>query len=70
MMFAGEPIDNRLFSRDVPAGPAESGSAWARVSAVTTAFWQMHLGSDRRGREAYATSVRKQLAPKDRFEIG
>ena len=70
MTFAGEPIDGRLFSRDVPA-KAENESAWARVSAATTAFWHYHLGQGARpAREAYAQSVRASLGPKDRFEVG
>jgi len=70
MTFAGEAIDARLFSRDVP-GTAENASAWARVSAVTTAFWQFHFASgDKPAREAYAARVRAQIEAKDRFEIG
>ena len=70
MTFAGEPIDARLFSRDVPSKP-ENESAWARVSAATTAFWQFHLGSATRpSREAYAANVRAKLGAKDRFEVG
>lgn len=70
MTFAGEPIDARLFSRDVPA-KAENESAWARVSAATTAFWQYQFGSGTRPtREAYAQSVRASLGPRDRFEVG
>lgn len=70
MTFAGEPIDGRHFSRDVPS-KAENESAWARVSAATTAFWQFHLGAGARpSREAYAAGVRAKLAPKDRFEVG
>lgn len=71
MTFAGEAIDARLFSRDVTAGPTENASAWGRVSAATSAFWQYHLGSSARvTREAYVADVRGKLGPKDRFEVG
>jgi len=70
MTFAGELVDARLFSRDVPS-KAENESAWARVSAATTAFWRFHLGGDARPpREAYAAEVRAKLGPRDRFEVG
>jgi predicted esterase len=73
MTFAGEPIDGRRFSRDVPGGRAESEAAWARVSATTTAFWQRVLapnGAALPSREAYLATVKAQLGPRDRFEIG
>jgi acetyl esterase/lipase len=70
MTFAGERIDGRLFSRDVPAA-ADNESAWARVSAATTAFWQFHLGDGAKpSRESYVAAVRGKLGPKDRFEAG
>ncbi len=73
MTFAGEAIDGRRFSRDVPAGRAESEAVWGRVSAATTAFWQRVLaakGAPGQARDAYLAAVKAQLGPRDRLEIG
>lgn len=73
MTFAGEPLDRRQFSRDVPASPQDDARAWARVSAATTAFWQRYLMA-RTGPETpradYLAAVKKHLDPRDKLEAG
>jgi predicted dienelactone hydrolase len=43
MTLAGEEIDRRRFSRDVPARPSEEARAWQEISEVTTDFWRKVL---------------------------
>ena len=43
MTLAGEEIDSRRFSRDVPALPPEEARAWEEIAQVTTAFWRKVL---------------------------
>jgi len=40
MTLAGEEIDARRFSRDVPARPPEEARAWQEIAEVTTEFWR------------------------------
>jgi predicted dienelactone hydrolase len=43
MTLAGEEIDARRFSRDVPARPPEEARAWQEIARVSTDFWRKVL---------------------------
>jgi hypothetical protein len=43
MTLAGEAIDRRRFSRDVPARPPEEERAWREIAKVTMDFWRKVL---------------------------
>jgi predicted dienelactone hydrolase len=43
MTFAGEPIDAEHFSRDVALPEQNNTKTWARISALTTEFWDFYL---------------------------
>jgi len=45
MTFAGEPISAEHFSRDVPLSEQNNAKTWARISALTTGFWDFYLKS-------------------------
>lgn len=43
MTLAGEEIDARRFSRDVPARPSDEARAWQEIARVSTDFWRKVL---------------------------
>jgi hypothetical protein len=67
MTFAGEKIDSRSFSRDVPQ--SEDAAAWNKVSHATTAFWQHYLvEAESENRQQFLDKVRAGLSPADKLE--
>ncbi len=71
MTFAGEKIDPARFSREVRYAAGEEAAIWQRVAAITTLFWQRHLGSHTTlPRDAWLAEVTKHLVPKDQFKLG
>jgi len=73
MTFAGEPIDAAHFSRDVPVSEQNNSKTWARVSAMTTAFWDFYLKTEGAGstekRKAYIEHMRTLAGPQDQLKF-
>lgn len=73
MTFAGEPIDAEHFSRDVPLSEQNNPKTWARVSAMTTAFWDFYLKASMTGsnekRAAYIERMRALAGPQDQLKF-
>ena len=73
MTFAGEPIDAEHFSRDVPLSEQNNPKTWARVSAMTTAFWDFYLKAGATGstetRAAYIERLRALAGPQDQLKF-
>lgn len=73
MTFAGEPIDAEHFSRDVPLSERNNPKTWARVSAMTTAFWNFYLKAGVAGpnerRAAYLERMRALAGPQDQLKF-
>jgi len=73
MTFAGEPIDAEHFSRDVPLSEQNNPKTWARVSAMTTAFWDFYLKAGATGstetRAAYTERMRALAGPQDQLKF-
>ena len=72
MTFAGERFDASHYSRDPAVSAAGDPAAWARISAMTTPFWQHYLGQGgdpESGRRAMAERMEKAKLPEDRLVI-
>jgi predicted dienelactone hydrolase len=73
MTFAGEPIDAEHFSRDVPLSEQNNPKTWARVSDMTTAFWDFYLKASMTGsnekRAAYIERMRALAGPQDQLKF-
>ena len=72
MTFAGEPFDASHYSRDPSVSAAGDPAAWARISAITTPFWQYYLrqGADAEsGRRTMAARMKMAKLPEDRLVI-
>ena len=73
MTFAGEPIDAEHFSRDVSVSEQNNPKTWARISAMTTAFWDFYLKAGVAGatekRSAYIERMRALAGPQDQLKF-
>ena len=72
MTFAGEPVDASRYSRDPAVSAAGDPAAWARISAITTPFWQYYLGPGgdaQPGRRVMAARMEEAKLPQDRLVI-
>lgn len=73
MTFAGEPIDSQHFSRDVPLPEQNNPKTWARISAMTTQFWDFYLKAEvtasAEQRKAYIERTRALAGPQDQLKF-
>lgn len=73
MTFAGEPIDSQHFSRDVPLPEQNNPKTWARISAMTTQFWDFYLKAEvtasAEQRKAYIERMRALAGPQDQLKF-
>jgi len=73
MTFAGEPIDAEHFSRDVPLSEQNNPKTWARISAMTTQFWDFYLKVQAKPsaeqRQAYVNRMRALAGPQDQLKF-
>jgi len=73
MTFAGEPIDAEHFSRDVPTAEQNNPATWARVSTMTTQFWDFYLKAEMTAvaeeRKAYVERMRALAGPQDQLKF-
>ena len=73
MTFAGEPIDVAHFSRDVPVSEQNNPKTWARISAMTTQFWDFYLKAQAKPsteqRQAYVKRMRALAGPQDQLKF-
>jgi predicted dienelactone hydrolase len=72
MTFAGEPIDAKRFSRDIPVSDELNQESWKRISEITTDFWRSYF-SDKplsEQRAQFKKSVEPIIVKGDIFEIG
>ena len=73
MTFAGEPIDAEHFSRDVPLPEQNNPKTWARISAMTTEFWNFYLKAgaapSTEPRKAYSDRMRALANPQDQLKF-
>ncbi len=74
MSFAGEPVDAKRYSRDIPVSDQTNQAIWGRVSEMTTAFWEYYLASEGRSvpatREAFEARMRAMQGPGDELKFG
>jgi|GEM_PF-466244 len=73
MTFAGEPIDATHFSRDVPVSEQNNAKTWARVSVLTTGFWDFYLKAEAKPsveqRKAYIERMRALAGTQDQLKF-
>jgi predicted dienelactone hydrolase len=73
MTFAGEAIDVAHFSRDVPFSEQNNPKTWARISAMTTQFWDFYLKAQAKPsieqRQAYVKRMRALAGPQDQLKF-
>lgn len=73
MTFAGEPIDAEHFSRDVALSEQNNPKTWARISAMTTQFWNFYLNAEvpasTEQRMVYIERMRALAGPKDQLKF-
>jgi predicted dienelactone hydrolase len=73
MTFAGESIDAEHFSRDVALPEQNNPKTWARISAMTTQFWDFYLNADATSsteqRKAYIERMRALAGPQDQLKF-
>ncbi len=73
MTFAGEPIAAEHFSRDVPLPEQNNPKTWARISAMTTLFWDFYLKEEMTAstdpRKAYIERMRALAGPQDQLKF-
>jgi predicted dienelactone hydrolase len=73
MTFAGEPISAEHFSRDVPLPEQNNAKTWARISALTTGFWDFYLKSAAKPsseqRKAYIKHMHALAGPQDQLKF-
>ena len=73
MTFAGEPIEAEHFSRDVSLPEQNNPKTWARVSALTTGFWDFYLKSEAKPsaeqRKAYIKRMQALAGPQDQLKF-
>ena len=74
MSFAGEPIDSKRFSRDIPVTDRASQAVWGRVSRMTTAFWEFYLAAQGQSvpptQEAFQNRLKALQSPGDELKFG
>ena len=74
MSFAGEPIDSRRFSREIPVTEAGNLAVWASVSRMTTAFWEYYLAPEGASvpatHDAFEARMRALQGPSDELKFG
>jgi predicted dienelactone hydrolase len=73
MTFSGEPIEAEHFSRDVSLPEQNNPKTWARVSALTTGFWDFYLKSEAKPsaeqRKAYIKRMQALAGPQDQLKF-
>ena len=73
MTFAGEPIDAEHFSRDVSLAEQNNTKTWARISVMTTQFWdfylKMEVAASAEQRKAYVERMRALAGPQDQLKF-
>jgi predicted dienelactone hydrolase len=73
MTFAGEPIEAEHFSRDVPPAEQNNAKTWARVSTLTTGFWDFYLKAEAKPsaeqRNAYIKRMQALAGPQDQLKF-
>jgi hypothetical protein len=73
MTFAGEPIASQHFSREVPLAEQNNPKTWARISAMTTQFWDFYLKMEGRAsaepRKAYVERMLALAGPQDQLKF-
>jgi predicted dienelactone hydrolase len=73
MTFAGEPIDAEHFSRDVPLPEQNNVKTWARISLLTTEFWDFYLKAEGKPsaaqRKAYIKRMQALAGPQDQLKF-
>jgi len=73
MTFAGEPIDAEHFSRDVSLPEQNNPNTWARISALTTEFWDFYLKAEAKPtaeqRKGYIQRMHALAGPQDQLKF-
>jgi predicted dienelactone hydrolase len=73
MTFAGEPISAEHFSRDVLLPEQNNANTWARISALTTGFWDFYLKAEAKPsaeqRKAYIKRMQALAGPQDQLKF-
>lgn len=74
MIFAGEVVDPKRFSRDIKVTEQGNRALWRRVSEMTTIFWEYYLvGAESpvpATKEAFEAKMRALKRPNDELKFG
>jgi predicted dienelactone hydrolase len=74
MSFAGEEVDPMRFSRDIKVTEQGNRVLWARISQMTTAFWEYYLSAQGRSvpatKEAFEATLLALIGPGDVLKFG
>ncbi len=74
MSFAGEAVDAKNFSRDVPVTDKSNTKTWACVSETSSLFWQFYLDGPKQSgietRDVLEQQMRKLISTSDQLKFG